>query len=106
MLPRAACCFTRDSGSAGLFLDISSEALAANESDAVKDDRKVEGSGTEIKLQQRSIRYRVKVGIKPRALPRFNSSVCVVPHTAASPVHRYYFVHARRSASCLGALCD
>lgn len=38
-LPRAACCFTRDSGSAGLFLDISNEALAANESDAVGRDR-------------------------------------------------------------------
>lgn len=35
MLPRVACCFTRDSGSAGLFLDISNEALAANESDAI-----------------------------------------------------------------------
>lgn len=33
MVPRAACCFTRDSGSAGLFLDISGEAAAAaNES--------------------------------------------------------------------------
>lgn len=34
MLPRAACCFTRDSGSAGLFLDISDEAQATNGSDA------------------------------------------------------------------------
>ncbi len=39
MLPSAACCFTRDSGSAGLFLDISNEAPAANESDALKNDR-------------------------------------------------------------------
>lgn len=43
MLPRAACCFTRDSGSDGLFLDISDEALA-------RDDRN-EKVGTVIKLQ-------------------------------------------------------
>lgn len=43
MLPRAACCFTRDSGSAGLFLDISDEALA-------RDDRN-EKVGTVVKLQ-------------------------------------------------------
>lgn len=39
MMPREACCFTRDSGSAGLFLDISNEALAANKSDAIRQGR-------------------------------------------------------------------
>lgn len=70
------------------------------------------GSGRRAKLHG-AIRCTDKVrggGLKPESSswrrPLDSSSARVVPHTAASPVRRYYFVHARRSASCLAALCD
>lgn len=99
MLPTEAWGFTRDSGADARFLDIFDGS--AGERAGGGDDRR---DGTQEKLKNFiQVKKQMHSG---KERPLNSSSPYDVPHTAASPIHRYYFVHARRSASCLSALCD
>lgn len=104
MLPTEAWCFTRESGSDARFLDIFDGTAGGEPVERVEvgcDGRIV----TEAKLKNFiQVKENKLQSVEERPLNR--SSPYDVPHTAASPIRLYYFVHARRTASCLGALCD
>lgn len=59
-------------------------------------------------IQRLQVGFGVEVSCRSTPLDGCGScsSGCAVPHTAASSLHCYYFVHGRRPASCLPALCD
>lgn len=103
MLPSEAWCFTRDSGSDARFLDIfigSGGGERVERAGGGCDGR----TGTKVKLKN-FIQLKKKM-LSGQGRPLDSSSPCDAPRTAASSIRCYYFVHARRSASCLGALCD
>ncbi|KAK5879246.1 hypothetical protein CesoFtcFv8_024569 [Champsocephalus esox] len=76
MVPSAACCFTRDSGSAGLFLDISNKARQWD----ARETTCVEVLGRGLKLQHLLQKKKGKK-ISCRKPPLNSSSACVVSRT-------------------------